>query len=77
VPRATDERSGEPARRLTDADAALPASRPFWSNVAIVLAAFVGGTVVAEIAGAANLGTALSFGQIAFAVALVVVLVRR
>jgi hypothetical protein len=34
-------------------------------------------TVVAEIAGAANLGTAMSFGQIAFALAAVYVLLRR
>jgi hypothetical protein len=42
-----------------------------------ILAAFVLATLVAEVAGAANLGTALTFGQIAFAAALVFVLVRR
>lgn len=46
-------------------------------SLSIMLGAFVVVTAIAELAGAANLGTALSFGQIAFAVALVYVLVRR
>jgi hypothetical protein len=66
-----------PARRRTDADADVPRSRPFAENVAIVAGAFVVSTLIAELAGAANLGTALSFGQIGFAIALVWVLVRR
>jgi hypothetical protein len=74
-------RPAAPVRRLTDADAdggtGITRSRPFAENLGIVVAAFVLGTVVAEVAGAANLGTALSFGQIAFAIALVFVLVRR
>jgi hypothetical protein len=41
-----------------------------------VLAAFALGTGVAELAGAENLGTAMAFGQIAFAMALVWVLAR-
>ncbi|MGE4428143.1 MAG: hypothetical protein AB7G37_16955 [Solirubrobacteraceae bacterium] len=52
-------------------------SRPFLENLAVLAGAMVGGTLVAEFAGAANLGTALSFGQIAFAIALVFVLLRR
>lgn len=44
--------------------------------VAIVLGAFVVVTLVAELAGAANLGTAASFGQLAFLAVLVAVLVR-
>jgi len=40
----------------------------------IVLAAAAG---IAAAAGADNLGTALGFGQIAFAIALVAVLVKR
>jgi hypothetical protein len=66
-----------PARRLTDADVQVRPSRPFAANLAIVVAAFAGATLVAELAGAANLGTAMSFGQIGFAIALVYVLVRR
>ena len=42
----------------------------------VLAAAFAGATLIAEIAGAANLGTALAFGQIAFAIALVALLVR-
>jgi hypothetical protein len=46
-------------------------------DLAIMVGAFVAATVVAELAGAPNLGTALSFGQIAFALAAVFVLLRR
>lgn len=45
--------------------------------VAIALGAFLLGTVVAELAGAADLGTAMAFGQIAFAIAVVGLLLRR
>ena len=45
--------------------------------LAIALGAFAVVTAVAELAGAANLGTAASFGQLAFAVAVVALLVRR
>ena len=41
-----------------------------------LLAAFAAGTGIAELAGAANLGTALAFGQIAFAAALIAILAR-
>lgn len=43
---------------------------------AVPLAAFAVATAIAELAGAANLGTALGVGQIAFALALVYVLLR-
>ena len=46
-------------------------------DLALMVAAFVVATVVAELAGADNLGIALSFGQIAFALAAVYVLVKR
>jgi hypothetical protein len=42
-----------------------------------MLGALVAATLVAELAGAPNLGTALSFGQIAFVLAAVFVLLRR
>lgn len=42
-----------------------------------LVAVFAGVTVIAELLGAANLGTALGIGQIAFAAALVYVLLRR
>lgn len=46
-------------------------------DLALMVGAFVLATVVAELAGAANLGTAMSFGQIAFALAAVYVVLRR
>ena len=46
-------------------------------DLGIVLAAAIAGTVVAALLGATNLGTALTFGQIAFAAALVSVLLKR
>jgi hypothetical protein len=69
-------RRGRLARRADD-EAGLPESRPGAQNLAIVVGAMGGGPRIAELAGAANLGTALSFGQIAFAIALVYVLVKR
>lgn len=47
------------------------------TDLAIMLGAFAIATAAAELAGAANLGTSLSFGQIAFALAALYVLVRR
>jgi len=46
-------------------------------DLAIMIGAFVVASVVAELAGAANLGTALSFGQIAFALVAFYVFMRR
>ncbi len=60
-----------------------PGGRPYapvvdrmTHQIAAVLAAFAAGTGLAELLGAASLGIALGFGQIAFAVALGVVLLR-
>lgn len=39
-------------------------------QLAAMLGAFVAGTLIAELAGAANLGIALSFGSLAFAAVL-------
>jgi hypothetical protein len=49
----------------------------FAADLGIVVAAAIVGTLVAAALGAANLGTALTFGQIAFAAALVWVLLKR
>lgn len=46
-------------------------------DLVVLLVVFVVATVIAELAGAVNLGTALFFGQLAFAAALVVILLRR
>lgn len=55
----------------------VPAAPTGWpAQLAVVLGALAAGTIVAEIAGAANLGVALGVGQITFAIALVWVLLR-
>jgi len=46
-------------------------------DLAIMIGAFATAGIVAQLAGAANLGTALSFGQIAFALAAFYVVMRR
>ncbi len=46
-------------------------------DLALMIAGFVIGTLVAEAAGAPNLGTAMSFGQIGFALAAFYVVVKR
>lgn len=45
-------------------------------QTAVLAAAFAVGTGVAELAGATNLGTAMAFGQIAFVLALVLLMLR-
>jgi hypothetical protein len=47
------------------------------ADLAVLAGAFALGTGLAAAAGAANFGTALSFGTIAFALTLVWVLARR
>ena len=47
------------------------------ADTLIVLAAFALASALAALLGAANFGTALAFGQIGFAIALVYVLLRR
>ena len=37
-----------------------------WRDLAIAFGAFVAGTLIAELLGAVDLGTALTFGSIAF-----------
>ncbi len=46
-------------------------------DLAIMLGAFVLASALAGAVGAVNLGTALAFGQIAFALAAVLVIVKR
>jgi hypothetical protein len=46
-------------------------------DLAVLIAVFAIATAVAELFGATNFGTALTFGQIAFAAVLVWILVRR
>ena len=47
------------------------------AKAALLIGVFVVVTAIAELAGAANLGTAAGFGQIAFVIALVALLLRR
>jgi hypothetical protein len=47
------------------------------SDLGLLALALVAATVLAELLGAANLGTALTFGQLAFAAMLMWVLLRR
>jgi hypothetical protein len=49
----------------------------FLAQAALLVAVFVVTTAAAELAGAANLGTALGIGQIGFVLALVALLLRR
>ena len=51
--------------------------RNFLREAAVLIAVFAVATALAKLFGAANLGTAMGFGQIAFAIALVWVLARR
>jgi hypothetical protein len=53
------------------------AGRRTASDMAILLGAFAVASALAGAFGAANFGTALAFGQIGFATALVWVLLRR
>jgi hypothetical protein len=46
-------------------------------DLALMLATFVVASAIAGLLGAINLGTALTFGQIAFALATVIVIARR
>ncbi len=50
--------------------------RRFLAQAVALAAVFVAATGVAELAGAANLGVAIGIGQMAFAIALVVLLLR-
>lgn len=56
-------------------DGARPAS--FALQALLLLAVFAGATAIAKLAGAANVGTAMGIGQIAFAIALVYLMLRR
>ena len=46
-------------------------------ELGVMLGAFAGATLLAELFGAANLGTAMTFGVIAFTIAVLWVILRR
>jgi hypothetical protein len=45
-------------------------------DLALMFGAFIAATLLAELFGAANLGTAMTFGQIAFAATAVAIILR-
>ena len=45
-------------------------------ELAVLAAAFAGGTLLAALLGATNLGTALTFGTIAFLIAVLALILR-
>ena len=51
--------------------------RSWPAQLAVLIAGFAAGTLVALLLGAANLGTAMAFGQLAFAAILVCLLLRE
>ena len=67
------KRKREPEPPREDA----PRPRGLGRELAIILAAFVAGTLLAELLGATNLGTALTFGTMALVLAILVVILRR
>ncbi|HEV2061589.1 MAG TPA: hypothetical protein VGR12_01955 [Solirubrobacteraceae bacterium] len=46
-------------------------------ELAIIVGAFVAGTLLAELLGATNLGTALTFGTMALMLAILALILRR
>ena len=64
----------EPAERRGRARAS---SRGLARDLAVAIGVFAVTAAVAELAGAANLGVALGIGQVAFAIALVLLLLRE
>jgi hypothetical protein len=72
--------AGRAAARGEAASHGPAAGRRTWRGIAadgaILIAVFAITAAIAGLAGAANLGVALGVGQVAFAIALVVVLLR-
>lgn len=78
--RQADERQAGERQADEPPGSARPAPRPgfparFLTHAAILMAVFAIVSAIAELAGAANLGVALGIGTIAFAIALVAVIV--
>lgn len=75
-----DRQPGRDAARGRPAAAAAGRATSDWSlavQIALLAAVFAVVVLVAELAGAANLGVALGVGQIAFAIAVIYLLLRR
>jgi hypothetical protein len=68
--------SAKPARPAGTAPGRAEPRISFLAQVGVLVAVFAIVSLIAELAGAANLGVALGIGQIAFAIALVAVIVK-
>jgi hypothetical protein len=83
VSRRSKRRQGPQRAGARERPAARAASRHAASDwnlgvqLAFLVAVFAVVVLVAELAGAANLGVALGVGQVAFAIAVIYLLVRR
>jgi hypothetical protein len=75
--RASSSGGAEPREAGRFADRGAGQSWGLGVQLAFVVAVFAVVTLVAELAGAANLGVALGVGQIGFAIAVIYLLVRR
>jgi hypothetical protein len=64
------------ARAASDAPGGAPPGRRIALDIAILSAVFAAAAGIAGLAGAANLGVALGVGQVVFAIAVVVLLLR-
>ena len=76
APRAAGRQTGRMIRDHAP-DARGRAGSRILRDLAVLLLAFGAGVGIAELFGAANLGVAFGVGQIAFAIALVVLLTRE
>jgi hypothetical protein len=47
------------------------------TEIGVLASVFAAVTAIAELLGAANMGTAMAFGAIAFSIALVAIIVKR
>jgi hypothetical protein len=77
---AAPERGVETGGRATEPSTGGHAPSPTWPlavQIALLVAVFAAVVLLAELAGAANLGVSLGIGQIAFALAVVYLLLRR
>jgi hypothetical protein len=76
---AADAAEEPPERRAGDAPERRPGGRAtsLGAQVALLAAVFALAVLVAELFGAANLGVAFGVGQIAFAIAVVYLILRR
>jgi hypothetical protein len=70
-------RLAPPLRRLAPRRLAPPLRRLILADLGLLLASFTAATAIAALLGAANFGTALTFGELAFSATLLWVILRR